>query len=53
MADTIQRQYITIHDRACNEFIDGLSTIDFGSKHIPAHTDISQKLMNMTGWGIV
>jgi len=47
-----QRQIKTIENRACNEFLDGLSILNMSSNQIPQLPDINEKLQQCTGWQV-
>lgn len=48
----ISRQMKTIEHRACQEFIDGLSRIDFPREHIPDHLALNTRLSSYTWWWV-
>lgn len=49
----INRQYDTIRDRACKEFIKSLNIVNFGTWQVPQHSELSSKLEGLTGWTTV
>lgn len=46
----IIRQYGTIKNRACEQFISALDTINIEKSKIPQHSELSRKLNELTGW---
>ncbi len=47
-----KRQIKLIQGRACDEYIDGLSTLGLPDNMIPQIPDINRKLGEITGWGL-
>jgi len=48
-----ERQAALLPQRACNEFLAGLTALDFYSGGIPDFRRLSEKLMRLTGWQVV
>lgn len=46
------RQKDILHDRACQQFLDGVELLDFNAKRIPQLPEINEKLGALTGWGV-
>lgn len=46
----IENQSNVLPNRACNEFLDGLSEIPFPRHHIPKLADVSDVIQKHTGW---
>ncbi len=46
------RQKTTIIDRACPEFMDGLSSIGFSATNIPSLSGVNMRLSDLTWWKI-
>lgn len=44
------RQNEILVDRACDEFIEGITKLALNDKEVPQLTDVSKKLKGMTGW---
>lgn len=47
-----QRQMAIIKGRACDEFLQGLKSLELAVECIPQLPDISRKLMQLTGWQV-
>ena len=47
----VQRQNKAVLGRACQEFLDGLTKLDF-AKRIPQYFETSEILKSCTGWGV-
>ncbi len=50
--DLITRQLEIIQSRACPEFLDGLQILDLPTDRIPQPGEVSQKLLQRTGWQV-
>lgn len=48
----IQRQMEVAKNRACDTFLQGLALLDMPIHHIPQCKEISNKMMNLTGWSV-
>jgi phenylalanine-4-hydroxylase len=48
----LDRQKKIVEPRACEEFLKGIELLAFEKDKIPQHRDISQRLRNITGWGV-
>jgi len=48
----ITRQMASIENRACDEFLDGLDTLNLDINRIPQLCEINQKLQKTTGWRV-
>lgn len=48
-----ERQSKLLPDRACNEFVSGMSDLPIGAHQIPNFLELSETLMKRTGWQIV
>jgi phenylalanine-4-hydroxylase len=48
----LERQKKMVEHRACEEFIQGIELLAFEKDKIPQHRDITQRLRNITGWGV-
>ena len=46
------RQIKVLKGRACQEFIDGLKTLNLSKDKIPQPKDINEALSKVTGWGV-
>ncbi len=46
------RQLKMIQSRACDEFLQGLDTLQMNAKAIPQLPDINEKLLKLTGWQV-
>jgi phenylalanine-4-hydroxylase len=49
----MENQKKVLPERACNEFMDGLSKITFPRDHIPKLADISDVIEKFTGWTLM
>lgn len=49
----LKRQKELLPQRACPEFLEGLKTLNFSEKKIPALADVNAILKKATGWGLV
>jgi len=47
----VQRQNRAIQGRACNEFLEGITKLNFNER-IPQHYEITEILNSCTGWGV-
>ncbi|MBA4697558.1 MAG: phenylalanine 4-monooxygenase [Legionella sp.] len=47
-----RRQRKVIPERACNEFLDGLNKLDLRPECIPQLPEISERLLQLTGWKV-
>ncbi len=50
--DLYERQIDIIQGRVCQEFLDGLEMLDLPSDRIPQPTEVSEVLMEKTGWQV-
>jgi phenylalanine-4-hydroxylase len=48
----IERQAVTIKNRACAQFHEGLERIQFSKNSVPQHTVINKSLRDYTGWQV-
>ena len=48
----IERQAITIKNRACSQFHEGLERIQFSKDSVPQHSVINKRLKDYTGWQV-
>ncbi len=48
-----KKQMELLPNRACQEYMDGLSKLSFGTNEIPKLADISERLKKATGWQLV
>ena len=46
------RQMDILHDRACDEFLQGVENLAFSADEIPQLPDMNRKLMAATGWQV-
>lgn len=49
----INKQKSLVPQRACKEFIEGLSKVSFPEERIPALKDISYRIQKTTGWKLI
>lgn len=48
----INRQIGVVENRACDEYLSGLETLNFSKDRVPQCKEISEALMHATGWSI-
>lgn len=46
------RQMDILHNRACQQFMDGVEALNFSPDHIPQLPDVNKKLGELTGWAV-
>ena len=48
-----ERQTKLLPGRACDEFVEGMKSLPIGAEHIPNFLELSEVLMQRTGWQVV